>query len=119
MRKKRKLHPENQPVCCFSYQYIPADQSETGIGSVANDIALLKLNESVSRKDVLPICEEPHSKHAQLVAIGTGLNITYKSLESIVSKYLKGFTVYPDVLQEVQLKETGSCLNQSIGEYKK
>ena len=101
----------------FSYQAISAAQSETGVAQVANDIALLKLNSTVSRLDVLPICEKPNPKHSKLVAIGMGYNTSFRSREELLIQVMKGIPVDPDVLQEVQLRETGSCLNISIGKY--
>ncbi len=70
------------------------------IGEMANgyDIALLRLNRSVGRKDVLKICQKSYID-SELAACGMGMTVYDDP------------TSNPDVLQEVQLKELkkGNC----------
>ena len=87
--------------------------------SILDDIALVKLESPAPEKDVLPLCGDRNPRHYKLAAIGMGLNETWTNWATIVEKHNKGFAVFPDVLQEVKLKENSHCFDARPGNLNK
>ena len=85
------------------------------VESMVDDIASVKLESPASENDVPPLCGYRNPRHSKLADKGMGLNETWTNWEAFVEKNLKGFAVFPSVLQEVKLKEYASCFDEPPG----